>query len=141
MQRVEKIEWDDAYLLGVPEIDTQHKSLIAIANELYDIAAGISGEYEKDMAHVLKELTAYTEYHFSEEEEFMERYGYPSCSMHKIAHEAFVSEVTHQVHKLADGNREDALLFYSFVVSWVLSHVARADKVWAHYVKPRISGQ
>ena len=31
---VEKIEWSDSYLLGIPEIDNQHKKLIQIANEL-----------------------------------------------------------------------------------------------------------
>jgi len=37
---IAKIEWNDSYLLGVPEIDQQHKQLIAIANELYDVATG-----------------------------------------------------------------------------------------------------
>lgn len=37
---ITKIEWNDSYLLSVPEIDQQHKQLIAIANELYDVAIG-----------------------------------------------------------------------------------------------------
>lgn len=37
---IAKIEWNASYLLGVPEIDQQHKQLIAIANELYDVATG-----------------------------------------------------------------------------------------------------
>lgn len=37
---IAKIEWNDSHLLGVPEIDQQHKQLIARANELYDVAIG-----------------------------------------------------------------------------------------------------
>lgn len=32
---LEKIEWSDSYLLGIPEIDNQHKKLLKIANDLY----------------------------------------------------------------------------------------------------------
>ena len=38
----DKIEWNDEYLLGILEIDNQHKKLVAIANELYDITTGNS---------------------------------------------------------------------------------------------------
>lgn len=31
---IAKIEWNASYLLGVPEIDQQHKQRISIANEL-----------------------------------------------------------------------------------------------------------
>ncbi len=65
---IAKIEWNDSYLLGVPEIDQQHKQLIAIANELYDVATGDESVYETKMPVILKKLTDYTVYHFSMEE-------------------------------------------------------------------------
>ena len=36
----EKVDWNDSYLLGIAEIDNQHKKLLAIANELYEITTG-----------------------------------------------------------------------------------------------------
>ena len=72
----EKIEWNDEYLLGIQEIDNQHKKLVAIANELYDITTGNSEVYKLEMSKVLKKLTDYTVYHFSSEEEFMKKKGY-----------------------------------------------------------------
>ena len=33
-----KFEWNENYELGIPEIDLQHKKLISISNELYDVA-------------------------------------------------------------------------------------------------------
>jgi hypothetical protein len=43
--KMQKIEWNDSYLLGIPEIDNQHKKLLAVANDLYDAASGSAGNY------------------------------------------------------------------------------------------------
>lgn len=72
---ITKIEWNDSYLLGVPEIDQQHKHLIAIANELYDVATGDESVYETKMPVILKKLTDYTVYHFSMEEPLQKKIG------------------------------------------------------------------
>ena len=55
-----KIEWSDEYLLGILEIDNQHKKLVAIANELYDITTGNSEIYKLEMSKVLKKLTPHS---------------------------------------------------------------------------------
>ena len=60
----ERVVWDDKYLLGIPEIDSQHKKLIEIANELYDIASVSTDKYKQEMGTVLKKIVDYTVYHF-----------------------------------------------------------------------------
>lgn len=135
---VSKVEWNDSYLLGIPEIDLQHKKLIAVANDLYDAASGSEEKYKLNMAKVLKNLTDYTVYHFSAEEAFMRQYGYGGADMHKVAHDSFISEVNNQIKKLSSGTREDGLRFYSYIANWVLTHIAKADRVWAAFVKPKL---
>ncbi len=135
---MQKVEWDDSYLLGIPEIDNQHKKLLSVANELYDAASGSAEKYTLRMAKVLKALTDYTVYHFGEEEKFMTRYGYQAVAQHKKEHDSFVSEVNGQIRKLGTGRREDALVFYGFVAGWVLTHIAKEDRVWAAFVKPQL---
>ena len=34
---MEKVEWQDAYCIGVEEVDLQHKKLLSIINEFYDV--------------------------------------------------------------------------------------------------------
>lgn len=132
---VEKIEWNDEYLLGILEIDNQHKKLVAIANELYDTITSNSEDYKLEMSKVLKKLTDYTVYHFSSEEDFMRRHGYAGVDLHKTAHDGFINEVNHQIMQLSDDNKETGAKFYTFVLQWVLTHIARADKIWAKFVK------
>lgn len=135
---VTKIEWNDTYLLGIQEIDLQHKKLLSVANELYDTASGTEESYKLTMAKVLKSLTDYTVYHFSAEEAFMARYGYTGVSAHKVAHDGFIGEVENQIRKLPNGTKEDGLRFYSYIANWVLNHIAKADRVWASFVKPKL---
>ena len=66
-----KFEWNEIYELGIPEIDLQHKKLISISNELYDVATKGDVNLKITMSKILKNLTDYTVYHFTSEEEFM----------------------------------------------------------------------
>ncbi|NLK46737.1 MAG: hemerythrin family protein [Treponema sp.] len=132
---IERIEWDDSYLLDVQEIDLQHKKLILIANELYDVAVGDDSSYKVLMPKIIKKLSDYTVYHFSAEEAFMKRYGYADWNIHKIAHDNFVNEITSQIKKLITGSKDDVLNFYKYIVNWILTHIAKTDKIWASFVK------
>lgn len=134
----EKIEWNDSYLLGIPEIDNQHKKLLELANDLHEAAAGSEENYKLNMSKVLKKLTDYTMYHFSNEEDFMRKYGYTGVDIHKTAHDNFIGEVNHQIKQLSDDKKEDGMRFYSYMVNWVLTHIAKADKIWAAYVKTKL---
>ena len=134
-----QVVWDKSYELGFPEIDNQHKKLICIANALYDIATVGGPNLKQDMDLVLKSLTEYTVYHFESEEKFQKQYGYTGYNMHKLAHNQFVQEVQHQISKLNTENQEDALRFYDYIANWVLMHIAKADKLWAQYVKTQIA--
>jgi hemerythrin len=133
-----KFEWNENYELGIPEIDLQHKKLISISNELYDVATKNDVNLKLTMSKILKNLTDYTVYHFTSEEDFMKKYGYEGVPMHKIAHDNFVSEVTQQIKKLSDASQDDILVFYDYIANWILAHIAKADKVWASFVKPKL---
>lgn len=134
-EEIKKIEWNDEYLLGVPEIDRQHKKLIAIANELYDVVTGDESALKEKMPSILKELTDYTEYHFSNEEELQKKIGYVGLSTHKAAHEFFIKEVGFQIQKLSADSKGGVLGFYKYIAGWVLNHIAKADKIWANFMK------
>lgn len=131
----EKVNWDDSYLLGIADIDEQHKQLLAIANELYAIATGSPETYKRNMSDALKKLTDYTVYHFSNEEEYMKKHGYIGVDAHKTAHDTFVNEVNFQIQHLSSDNVGDGARFYSYVARWVMNHIAKADKIWAAAVK------
>lgn len=135
---MEKLSWNDSYLLGIPEIDLQHKKLLSLADDMYEIVNGDEDSLKVNLSKVLKSLTDYTVYHFTSEEEFMRKYGYPSADMHKSMHDNFIAEVTKQIKSLNTATKTEAERLYKFLASWVLNHIAKSDKVWAEYVKPNL---
>lgn len=135
---MEKLSWNDSYLLGITEIDLQHKKLLSLADDMYEIVNGDEDSLKVNLSKVLKSLTDYTVYHFTSEEEFMKKYGYPSADMHKSMHDNFIAEVTKQIKSLNTATKAEAERLYKFLASWVLNHIAKSDKVWAEYVKPNL---
>lgn len=130
----ERVEWKDSYVLGIPEIDNQHRHLIDVANELYEIAFVKPEKYKESMAEVLKKIVDYTVYHFSSEEEYMKSKGYAASDVHKAAHDGFIKEVEYQLKKLVSDDVLAGAKFYSFICNWILTHIAKADKIWATFV-------
>lgn len=138
---IPKIGWQESYNLNIEEIDVQHKKLLAIANELYDLIQGDTELYKNNVSKALKKLTDYTIYHFSSEETFMRKYGYPQSDLHKMQHDQFIQEVNSQIKKLANPSQNDGLRLYSYLVKWVINHIAKSDKVWANFVTSKLQGK
>ena len=114
---IPKIGWQESYNLNIEEIDVQHKKLLAVANELYDLIQGDAASYKNNVSKALKKLTDYTVYHFSSEETFMRKYGYPQSDFHKMQHDQFIREVNSQIKKLANPSQDDGLQLYSYLVN------------------------
>lgn len=55
------ITWNDAYAIGIPEIDIQHKKLISIIGELYEARQIGTGQIM--IQETLDKLIDYTNYH------------------------------------------------------------------------------
>ena len=51
------ITWSDEYLLNIEEIDLQHKKLLLIAQELYEVTQGSLENYKLSMSKIIKKLT------------------------------------------------------------------------------------
>ena len=136
----EKIEWKKEYELGVPLIDGQHKKLVDLAGDLYDALTGDPEQYKQNLAGILKALGDYTVYHFSTEEALIEEQGYPGIQSHRLAHKNFTSQIENQMKRVSDST-EAGFKFYDFVLSWLLTHILKADKLWADFIAQKESEQ
>ncbi len=126
--------WDDSLATGFPDVDLQHKKLIAIINDVHGAMQASQGEYAIRMAKDLKRLTDYTVYHFSEEESFMRKHDYPDFEKHRREHETFIEQVNAQIKTLSQVNPDDGYRFYRFLGTWLLNHIAKSDRDWAMFI-------
>jgi len=74
--------------IGVPEIDDQHRELLARVRDLVEAVA--AGEPLAEIDRRTRSVEAYAVAHFGSEEELMIVFGWPHYAEHRREHSAFL---------------------------------------------------
>jgi hemerythrin-like metal-binding protein len=140
------IEWDDErYSTNIERFDRQHQRLFELLNELH--VAMNQGESDDEIRRILVELERYTEYHFGDEEEFMQDCGYSmDCSEcffnHREKHQEFAEKVTElrEKHERGEYITMEVLMF---VRDWLDTHIGgmNQDQSYGEYYEEEISDE
>jgi len=129
----DKAVWDDAYSVGFSAIDDQHKKLVIMINDLFQMDKDGSNATKASFAKAFSNAGDYAQTHFHDEEEILEKAGYPDLSDHKKEHVIFINEVWKQFSLFNDGN-ESTVGLARFLKKWLLTHIAVRDKKYAPYL-------
>jgi len=123
------VEWHKIYSVNSEVIDSQHKMLIDLINQLHQ---GITRQMNDNIIkNMLSCLVDYSLVHFDFEERLMERHGFPKHETmeHKMEHENFKDFILAEQKKLESSNGtiigEEVL---DFLKDWVLNHILKVDK-------------
>jgi len=129
------IQWGDALLTHVDEIDEQHKKLIAIMNRLHEsFNSKTHGDIEKES---LVKLIEYTEYHFSTEAALMKKHEYPEMDHHLDLHKFFTRKLKELCNKHLVEKIEVSQELILFLTSWLFNHIMEVDKNLAVFLKEK----
>ncbi len=123
------IQWQEKLNTGVDEIDQQHRHLIDVCNKAFALTKLEDGiDHYDEIMEILKELTDYTEYHFSFEEGLMQKFNYDSLDQHKMEHYLFMKKVSKMDLDKIDQNQDQAIGdIINMLVDWVSSHILDTD--------------
>lgn len=127
------LRWKDDYLIGVEEIDNQHKKLFEIGEKAYDLLKNdmMIDKYDR-IIEVLNELKEYAVFHFKSEEEYMLSINYKRFFSHKIEHDKFIKTVSDvDLNKVDEDQNAYLLSILEFVVNWTGEHILQNDKLIA----------
>lgn len=129
---MELFKWSDEYSLGIQSIDSDHKSLFKIINELYDAmrqgkAAGMINE-------VVMRLHDYTKNHFRREEFYFKTTDYPDQAKHKKEHDTFIERVNFYQNELERGGSV-TLDVVGFLREWLVKHIKGSDNAYQMHLK------
>lgn len=119
------MEWSDKLSVKISVFDGEHKKLILLINKLADAMS--QGQGHQALDDILIELVDYTKYHFSHEEESMQKYNYPDFASHKLMHEDFVSKVGETKDKYEKGIISLSVSTLNYLTSWVQNHIMKTD--------------
>ena len=131
------LSWNDSYSVGIESIDNDHKKLILLINNLQtSIDYKTDNEFEKQ---TLDEVVDYTKYHFTREEDLMEKNGYSDFVAHKAQHQKMIDKVTELVQAYEKDESKgikagaiESLLMY--LKSWLINHINGTDQEYSEYL-------
>ncbi len=119
-------------LLGIQEIDEQHKLLVENLQQL-QAWCGKGHGYSAALNAFLS-LGQYVQSHFRDEEAFMERHGYPELDEHTAQHQQLVAKLqTIEQHVMnGDDITEEMMAVLS---QWLIEHIGGDDMKIATYLR------
>jgi len=128
--------WGRRLALGIPEVDKQHKELVAMVNELHRAMRMKTGS--REAGAILTRLADYTVHHFEYEEKLFDLHGYPDILNHKKMHKDLVAKVLAFTTEFEQGRAALSMDLMRFLTNWLKDHIMKADKAYAPFLKEKL---
>ena len=124
--------WDDAYKLGIDELDQDHRGLVNLINDLYEAMQDGSGGAL--LLPIFSALKHYTETHFAREEHFMVEWDAPDQARHVKEHEQMVAKLAELENRHRNGEAAISLQTLTFLRDWLRNHICIVDQAMANQI-------
>lgn len=130
--------WKESLLVGVSQIDDQHRKLVVAIDRLME--ACMQGKGRATIGETLLFVVSYTKDHFHDEEKLQAQYEYPGIAAHKMLHKKFVADISMILRDFEQNGPNVALTgkLNKTLVDWLINHISTEDKkLGAHIIQKR----
>ena len=129
----DSVVWNDSYSVGFEVIDNQHKELVNMINELFESCKKGVAVADKAFLKTTKKAADYAVKHFSDEDKYMVKAGFPKLAEHRKQHDDFITTVLKSINEFEAGKTAPIDLAH-FLKKWLLNHIAISDKQYVPYL-------
>ena len=133
----ERPQFDSRFLVGIDQIDGEHRRLFEIAGRVYDSLAASGDEALAAARAAVAELLDYTATHFASEEALMEAAGYPELEQHRQLHRRLISQARDMEMRTEFGERHVPLELSHFLYNWLVDHILANDRKFGEFIAAR----
>jgi len=120
-------KWDESFLIGIDELDHEHKVLIDDINRLHDELA--RHDQKSQIKKCLGDIYARMQAHFALEEHVMKEHDYKFFDEHKREHDEFLDSYTEQMLQiLNDTSVSSDTPIEDTLKRWVMDHIITSDR-------------
>ena len=129
-----QFKWQNRFDVGVPDMNGEHRKLMAMMDKLYTRNA--AGASKVELLGLLSQLGSFTKEHFDHEEAYMASIGFPGLAVHKVVHENLLNKLDTHVSAFRAGTQgklPEAL--FSFLKVWLASHICGIDMRYGDHAK------
>jgi hemerythrin len=117
--------WKPEYSVNEATLDRHHQQLFAVLNSVYE---NVMNSPELDsVVPKIDELSNYTKYHFSTEEQYMRDHGFPEIDDHIVKHREFTHTIDALRTSYHNNDLEVAKDLIVVLGEWLLQHVLKED--------------
>jgi hemerythrin-like metal-binding protein len=127
------IEWRPEWESGNPVIDDEHRSLLDLANNLFDVS--MSGRPKQDTLQAVDALLLHVAGHFENEEMILADADYPGLNAHAGLHRELVQAALDLRSRVEAGTIDYLTLFNFLVDRVVIGHMINADTKFFEYTR------
>lgn len=128
-------QWKPEYSVDHAEIDSQHKRLFQLADDLG--TAMTQGKGKAAMGSTLASLIDYTKRHFATEEKLMQAHRYPEYAAHKKQHDDLTARVAGLQKEFMAGRASMSVEVLQFLKDWLVNHIGKSDQEIAAYLRTK----
>ena len=126
------IKWNEKLSVKINSIDDQHKILINMINEFYEMIGDKSND--ELISALIKKMKEYTVVHFSYEEKLFKQYSYSDTEAHKKEHDEFVNKVVDLEKRFNDGQMILSFEITNFLKDWLIKHIQGTDMKYTKFL-------
>lgn len=127
-------EWHDDYLIGIEELDYEHRDLINRLNELHGELA--QHDEKGKIEDCLREIQVRVAAHFALEEHFMIDNNFFNYTPHKEEHDNFLALIADLIEKfLVDPELSYGDELEKQLQHWIVNHILTSDQELALAIK------
>ncbi len=126
------LQWCKELELGLDNVDTQHKQLIGMINELT-----ITVEYSQPNSALLQlvdRLHEYARNHFKVESDIFARYEYPERVDHEAEHATFIDKVKYIRRQCELLDTPMSAKIREFLLHWFCNHIRTKDMEYKRFI-------
>lgn len=127
--------WSDTYSVKIAIVDSQHKVLVDLINELHQAMMARRGK--ESLGGVLASLIKYTKSHFAAEEGLMRTNQYPDLVNHKGEHERFTQTIEDFQGRFQRNEVAMTVDVMDFLKDWLAKHIMGVDKQYVPHLAAR----
>lgn len=118
--------WKPEYSVNDLTLDRHHQQLFTVLNSVYE---NVMNSPELDcVLPKIDELSDYTKYHFSTEEEYMKEKAVPDIDAHIEKHRQFTNKIVALRARYKNNDLEVARDLIIALGEWLLQHVLKEDR-------------
>ncbi len=125
------IELEESEILGIDDIDEQHKKFAKLASELYEL---LGQDKPETVKYLLNQIVSEIKTHFSTEEKYMKDNKYLNYFSHKQEHDRFYSKLLNLKDEIEAGKTKVNLEILKSFKNWLKNHIELNDKKLAVYL-------